>query len=441
MAPRTVAERPTLNDAMEETEADTTSAPLVGRRTGLAIAAAFILANASNYSFQIIAGRTLSLDEYGLLAGFLAVITVITVTTSALQVTTARALAAGEAIPDERRVDGLTRSALKVAIVVGLGIVVVSPLLANVLRVGVLPVILLAVYIVPACLDSIAAGRLQGTRRFGGLAAYSTGQAVMKLAAATLVLLAGARVLGLLTSVIIGAAVVALFGLRSTSRAGSVDTHVLGSESRRSFAALALFWLILSIDVPLARVGFEGSDAGLYAAGAVLGKAVLWIPIVVTQVVFPTLVAGTGEPTKSNHLVRNSSALVIASAGLAVGALYLFGDAVFRLLYGERYEAAADIAWKVGLAVIPLALVNLLMFQQLARRNGSFLKWFVVFALLEIGLLLVLPQTAGWYAFALGTVGLGLLCVVLIAARGHDRTTDGELSNVSTQPSDGLSLS
>ena len=36
--------------------------------------------------------------------------------------------------------------------------------------------------------------------------------------------------LGLLAAMIGGAAVVALLGLRSTSRAGSVETHVLGSE-------------------------------------------------------------------------------------------------------------------------------------------------------------------------------------------------------------------
>ena len=393
------------------------SSPIIGRRTGLVMAAAFILANASNYTFQVIAGRSLTLDEYGVLGGFLAVITVITVTTSALQVTSARAMAAGEVVSSPKRIDGLTTSALKVGLAVGLVVALLSPLLANALRVGILPVILLAVYIVPSCLDSIAAGRLQGTRRFGGLAAYSTGQAVTKVTAAALVLIAGARVVGLLAAVIGGAAVVALLGLRSTSRAGSVQTHVLGSESRRSFAALALFWLILSIDVPLARIGFRGSDAGLYTAGAVLGKAVLWLPIVVAQVVFPSLADDNTDPQQSQRLVRKASVLVLVLATAAVGGLYLFGSVVYRLLYGERYEAAADVAWKIGLAVIPLALVNLLMFQLLARRNGAFLKWFVMFAAIETVLLLLLPQSGGWYAATLGFVGLGLLVAVLLAVR------------------------
>jgi O-antigen/teichoic acid export membrane protein len=415
--------------------------PIIGRRTGVIMAIAFVLANASNYTFQVIAGRSLTLDEYGVLGGFLAVITVITVTTSALQVMSARAIAAGEVVPSAKRVDGLTMSALKVGLTVGLVVVLLSPVLANVLRVGVLPVVLLALYIVPACLDSIAAGRLQGSRRFGGLAIYSTGQAAAKVTAAVLVLIAGARVVGLLAAVITGAAVVALLGLRTTAQAGSVQTHVLGSESRRSFAALALFWLILSIDVPLARVGFEGSDAGLYTAGAVLGKAVLWLPIVVTQVVFPSLADGNTDPKQAQRLVRNAGGVVVVLAVAAVGALYFFGPIVYRVLYGDRYEAAAEVAWKIGIAMIPLALVNLLMFQLLARRNGVFLKWFVMFAVVEIGLLLVIPQTGGWYAVTIGIVGTGLLVTVLLAARG---TVIAEVTiepAEASHPSDGLSLS
>ena len=391
--------------------------PIIGRRTGMIMAVAFVLANASNYTFQVIAGRSLTPDE------------------------DARAIAAGEVDPSPRRVDGLTMSALKVSLAVGLVVVFLSPLLANVLRVGVLPVILLAIYIVPSCLDSIAAGRLQGSRRFGGLAIYSTGQAATKVTAAALVLIAGARVVGLLAAVITGAAAVALVGLRATSRAGSVQTHVLGSESRRSFAALALFWLILSIDVPLARIGFEGSDAGLYTAGAVLGKAVLWLPIVVTQVVFPSLADGNTDPRQARRLVRNAGLVVVVLAVAAVGALFLLGPTVYSILYGERYEAAADVAWKIGLAMIPLALVNLLMFQLLARRNGSFLKWFVMFAVIEITLLLVFPQSGGWYAATLGLVGTGLLLTVLLAARTTGMTSAQAAAATPPWPSDGLSLS
>lgn len=430
-----------MSSLMAEEQASSRTPPIIGRRTGVLMAAAFVLANASNYAFQVIAGRSLTLDEYGVLGGFLAVITVITVTTSALQVTSARALAAGDVVSSPHRVDELTSSALKVGLIIGSIVVLLSPLLANLLRVGILPVVLLAVYIVPSCLDSLAAGRLQGTRKFGGLAVYSTAQAVTKVSAAVLVLVAGARVVGLLAAVIVGAAVVAIIGLRSTGRAGSVQAHVLGRESRRSFGALAMFWLILSIDVPLARIGYEGSDAGLYTAGAVLGKAVLWLPIVVTQVVFPSLADGTTDPKQSERLIRNASVLVLVLATAAVGGLYVFGPTVYRLLYGDRYEAAADVAWKIGLAVIPLALVNLLMFQLLARRNGAFLKWFVMFAFVEIVLLLLLPQSAGWYALALGMIGVGLLVAVLLAVRGGAAIDIAAPAGGTSQPSDGLSLS
>ena len=171
-----------------------------------------------------------------------------------------------------------------------------------------------------------------------------------------------------------------------------------------------------------------------------LGKAVLWLPIVVTQVVFPSLVDGNADPKQSQRLIRNASVVVVVLATVAVGGLYVFGSIVYRLLYGERYEAAADVAWKIGLAVIPLALVNLLMFQLLARRNGAFLKWLVMFAVLE-SFAPVPPPVRGWYAATLGIVGLGLLVALLVAVRGGVVSQTATQSTTASHPSDGLSLS
>ena len=81
------------------------------------------------------------------------------------------------------------------------------------------------------------------------------------------------------------------------------------------------------------------------------------------------------------------------------------------------------------------------MFQLLARRNGSFLKWFVVFAIVEIALLLLVPQSGGWYAAVLGLVGTGLLLTVVLAARATVMTEAPIGSSTTSHPSDGLSLS
>jgi O-antigen/teichoic acid export membrane protein len=409
MRPHDEVDQASTRHAVDAVDAGT---QIVGRRTAVAIGGAVLLANASNYAFQIVAGRRLSVEEYGLLGGFLAIVTVITVSTSALQTIAARAMAAGEAVPPTRRIDGLTRTALIGAGAVTVAGIALSPLLTRALDVGVIPVLVLAAYVAPSALDSIAAGRLQGARRFTGLAAYSALQAVTKLTLSVLVLLIGAGIAGLLGMIVVGSGLVASCALFRTRHEGAVNTHVLGAEARRSFAAVALFWVILTIDVPLARANFDETDAGIYAAAAVLGM--------VAQLVFPSLATAGAVGASASALLRRAAQVVLVIAVASVAALALLGDPVYRVLYGERYERASEIAWRIGVAVIPLAIVNLLMFQLLARRDGRFLKWFVFWTIVHVALLQVVPRTGNWYAMCLGLVGTGLLITMLLAARRAD---------------------
>ncbi|MFT3853912.1 MAG: oligosaccharide flippase family protein [Ilumatobacteraceae bacterium] len=400
--------------------------PIVGRRTGLIIGAALLIGNICNYGFQIVAGRSLSLESYGLLAGFMSAVTIITVSTSALQTTAAQALASGEADPGGPAFDRLTRSALTAAVAIGAGVVIATPLLQRVLSLGVVPLVLLAAYITPAAIDSLAAGRLQGQRRFGALATYSASQAVAKLFVAVVLVALGRQVTGLLAGVIVSSAFVALLGLLASRRAGSIDAHVLSPDARRAFLAITAFWAITSVDVVMAHASFTGPDAGIYAAAAVLGKAVLWLPTVVAQLVFPTLAAGGGAGSEDRLLVRRAMVVVLAVAAAAVAGLAAFGPIAYDVLYGQRYAAAATLSWKIGVAMVPMALLNLLMFQGLAMRSTAMIGVLAGALVTQIVALRIVPQSGGWYAAVLGLVAVAsLIALQLLISRrraGEDRT-------------------
>lgn len=242
--------------AIEE-QVPATDARIVGRMSGLVIGIAMVVANVANYGFQIVVGRFLTVEEYGLLAGFMAVVTVITVGGTALQTTAARAVATEEHHPYSGFVDGLTRSSLIVSVVLILAAIVVSPIASRFFNIGSLPLILLGVFVVPAVLDSIALGRLQGLERFTTMALYSTGQAVCKVAVATLVLAVGYRATGLVAGLILSSTAAALVGLRWSRAAGSIEVHALDPDVRRAFAAFTMLWFILGADVLFARAFFE----------------------------------------------------------------------------------------------------------------------------------------------------------------------------------------
>ncbi|MEO6653671.1 MAG: oligosaccharide flippase family protein [Ilumatobacteraceae bacterium] len=376
---------------------------------GLVIGVAMVIANAANYGFQIVAGRFLSVEEYGLLAGFMAVVTVVTVATSALQTTAARAIAADEYHRDGHFIDGLTKSSMLIGAVVALVTVPLSPIASRFFNIGWLPLILLGVYVVPSALDSIAAGRLQGLHRFTGMAVYSCSQAIAKLGTATIILAVGFRVTGLIAGLVLSSGVIAAGGVIASRRAGSIDVHAFDPDVRRAFAAFTIFWFMLGADVLFARAFFEENEAGLYAAASVLGKAVLWIPAVVAQFLFPRLAKQSKLGESVVAVAVRAATVVIAVVVVSVSGLYLAGEQVFRILYGERYVEAADIAWKVGLAVAPLALVNLLIQHFLARRQGTFLRIMVVVVIVEVLALYLGPKTYEFYALMLALAGSALL--------------------------------
>lgn len=387
----------------------TTTSP-VDRRSGAAVACALLLANISNYGFQVLTGRLLSVEEYGLLSGFMAALTIVTVSTSALQTTAARAVAAGENRPGQSSfIDNLTQTSMVGALIGGVAIALAAPILSRFFNIGALPILFLGLYVMPAVLDSIAAGRLQGSQKFRTLAIYSASQAAVKLGVAYFVLLAGFRVSGLVGGLVVSSSCVAIWGMFASRDVGAIHTHALSPDARRGFVAFTLLWVMLSADIAFARAFFEPRNAGVYAAAAVLGKAVLWLPTVVTQLLFPSFVSRSGKGEAAGQLMGRAILVVLGLSSVTCLGLAILGKLVFGFLYGNRYAGASNIAWQIGLAMIPLAIVNLLLFHFLARGQNRFLVWMGAATIGEICALYLGPKTGGWYATILGLTGVALL--------------------------------
>ena len=63
--------------------------------------------------------------------------------------------------------------------------------------------------------------------------------------------------------------------------------------------------------------------------------------------------------------------------------------------------------------MIPMSIVNLLLFHSLSRGQHRFLAWMGVAALAEVAALYLGPKTGLGYASIIGATGLGLLVLML----------------------------
>lgn len=385
-------------------------APITARN-GVAVVAAMVVGNVANYAFQIIGGRMLGAAEYGMLAGLLAAMTVITISSTSVQASVARAIAAGDVVPfgGHRSFDRMTRSTLALAAALGLVVALLSPLLGPRLNSGVVPVLVLGVYFVPSALDSIATGRFQGLHAFSAMSWYTTTQAVVKLPVLVLMVAVGLRATGIVAGIAMATAVVAFVGLRRTRAGGAVDRHVFGPDVRRNFAAYTLFWMIVSTDVPFARSLFESKSAGVYAAAAVLGKGVLWVPLVFANIVLPLLAKRAAASAGVVRVLAIALGLAVAVSLVGVAGLYVLGESLFRVLYGEEFAGAGALAWKVGLAMVPFALLNITLQYHIVRERNLIVLWLLLGAIGQGLALRFGPQNGSAYALRMAVTGVVLL--------------------------------
>jgi O-antigen/teichoic acid export membrane protein len=418
-------------------------------RGGLLLAPGTGLAHGLHYAYNVAMAAVLGPAAFGALGALLALILLGSVPGIALQAVAARhtALRAGRQA-DQR---ALWRSLLRLASWWGAALAAVtvaaSPALAGWLHLGSpAPVLLLALALAPSTFSYASQGMLQGREAFGGFTAVALVNATGKLAAGLALVAAGLGVSGAVAGAAAGTAVAAGTGVLLVHRAltaaaeaaapaagtgtagagagapaaGAVRPEALAREATVAVTGLLGLFLLTNLDVPLARHFLPADASGLYALGAVVAKVAFWGPQFVTTLVFARLVTGGDR----RRLLAGSAALIVASGALlAAGLASLAALGVALPLLGDDYAAIGPALPLFAVLGSSLALVQLLLFEEIAasaRRMGRVLA---LAALLQAALISVafhdsIAEVVGAaLAVALGLVAAG----VVLAARRQGR--------------------
>jgi O-antigen/teichoic acid export membrane protein len=409
----------------------------VFRGAGVLTVATFI-ANISNYAFQVVLGRTLGPEDYGLLSGAFTFVALFGTSASSLQA----ALAKSEARrggDDElaRRLnlkaalnEPVTRWVLIGSTCLALALVVASPLLNGLLNVEDSTAIAVAAILPGTALASVAFGRMQGTRRFNAFALLAVVMAVGKLVGGVVAGVAGFSVPVILLLLALTTTAAALVGAWYTSDSPSVSPRAVLHDSARALIALTFFWLVISVDVPLARHWLPEAAAGRYAAASLIGRAVLWLPAVIAVVVYPQMARLNESTEDARSLVIKSC---IATSGICVAAcvgLFVTSPLIFSVLFGSGYEQAATLAWQLGLVSLPLAVANVLVYFLLSRQGWWWMPAVVVPLALEVGWLWLAHGSSSDFVLA-SLASAAVMMVLLGGAVAWTLRSDGPPSGSS----------
>jgi O-antigen/teichoic acid export membrane protein len=386
-----------------------------GRLRGeAAIAAAIGLMNVTTYGFTLVAARALGPRAYGAFAGLMAILMILGVLQLGLQATAARRISA-----DPDQVGQIERGILAVthraALLVGGLTVLLSPLVMVLLRLEDLaPALLLAATVVPMTVMGGQAGILQGERRWGPLAVVYVAAGLPRILLGTLLVLIEPTETAAMAGVALAAWAPVLVGwwvLRAPrpARPPSEEHFArrIAGESVRNSQALLAFFAVSNIDVVVARNVLDEHDAGLYAGGLILTKAVLFLPQFVVVLAFPSM-ATAGE---SATAVRRSLTAVGLIGLLATAGAWLLPDLALVFVGGGQYEEIADSLWLFAVLGTVLAMLQLLVYAVLARqgRRSVYLVWATLVALVLAG-----ATASSLFALLLIVVALDALLLVAL---------------------------
>jgi len=365
-------------------------------RGGVVVAVAMGLMNVSTYAYTILAARALGPVEYGAFAAMMGLVIVVNVVSLGLQATAARRVAAD---PTHRPVveAALTVTARRAALALAALCLVVSPVLAWLLHLD--SWLTAAALAVPAAAYAVMGadiGLLQGEGRWSAFSGVVLSLGLARLGFGVLGLAAWPHPLGAMLGVAAGSLVPAALARvavrRSSAPAGTSvapDAGVL-RETASSSHALFAFFALTSLDVLLGRAVLPAHQAGLYAAGIIVTKAVLFLPYFLTVVAFPAMARRGAH----RHLHLWGLAGVLAIGAVVVLGVAALPHLAVEFVGGGAYAAVAGRLWAFAALGSVLAGIQLLVYSALARRHPGAV-WYLwgALALIAAGMLLVSTAT------------------------------------------------
>ena len=359
-------------------------------RGGLRIAVAMGVMNLATYGFTVVAARLLGPERYGGVAAVMNLLLVVSVVALALQATAARRISS-----DLAHVGQIEREVLRVswraAAVVGAALLVLSPLVERLLRLDSLgPAVLVALAAIPVTAMGGQAGVLQGERRWNALGAVYVAAGLPRLVLGAALLLASPTELMAVAAVAAGSLAPVLVGwwaLRGDRIAGAEADHHRGraimAEALLGSQALLAFFALANLDLVVARHVLPAQESGLYAAGLILTKGLLFLPQFVVVVAFPSLATAD----QRMRALVGSLAATVAIGTIGTLACWWVPELALAFVGGQAYAELTGRLWLFALLGTVLAALQLLVFAVLARRGRrtGLLVWAGLVAMLVAG--------------------------------------------------------
>jgi len=183
-------------------------------------------------------------------------------------------------------------------------------------------------------------GYIQGIHKFGPLAINFLLEGVVRLAGVFLLIGAGMGVEGAVLASVF-AVMISYFAAFPSPGLLSLSFRQIPNFFHEALQAVVFFsgqTIINNFDIVLVKHFFPASEAGLYAAVALVGRLVNMCAWSVVNTMFPVSAGKSGDSREDGSVLGLSLGLVFAILALLILGLYLIPSFLWKTLFGAHFQ-------------------------------------------------------------------------------------------------------
>jgi len=393
-------------------------------------------ANIANLSFQMITGRKLPTDEYGVLAAMMSIFLIASTPLDALRTAMAHFATRAMRTGDTGAIRWIVNSWSRHMIGLAIGLIIVGYLGRHhaaaffQLESGT-PFVFACGLIAITLFMPLMSGVFQGMQNFYWMSASMHIWTVIRIAVVYILListqtaLAGLAAHAIATLFGLG---LSLYGLHQLTKDKPVEQPAdgIGGFFFRSLLMLGSYAVLMNADLIFIKHLFTPDEAGVFARAATIGRSVIFLPMPIALVMFPKVITSGPSTWDSRVTLLKALGLVGLLIGSAVGVTVAMPWLPLWVIYGIKDPEPEMISLLILVvcSMAPLALTFLLMNYEIAQHRFSMIWLLVLCAILYIGGVVVWHDTMEHVVWVLAGVSslsaIGFsIAIVWRAGRRH----------------------
>jgi len=364
---------------------------------GIIVVASTMAVNFLNYLYQLLMGRFLSVEDYGILYSLLSLLYIINVGGTALQTSLARYTSKLKAHGKYGKIRYLWESSYRGTILIGILSFVFISLLSSVVSQFLnisnsLYVVLLALFLVLSFVLPANMGVLIGLQEFVKFGSANVFWALLKLVFGVLLVLAGFGVSGGLISLSLANLLAFLATFLIIKNLLTVKLEHFDFKGIYSYSTLALvtgfsFTTMTYADVLVSKHYLDPTSAGGFSALSVLGKIVFFASSGIALAMFPKTSENFEKNKSHSALLSKALAYTVLIGGFATILFLLFPTFIVELMFGNKYPSIVPYMFGYGLAMLLFSITGLLSNYALSIHRTKIAYFMFLALLVELSLL------------------------------------------------------